>query len=867
MLLILVFFSPYCHKVRQNCFKRQKKMKKQLASELCNAYFIVYTDRVKYCNIANLIIYTDKMVFTKRTLEYFSLIQYHVRTAVVKSVTSVPFAYEEESFFKAYNALEDIWRKRISQRQVAHTNKVSREKLKEWEKSFIKHGTVGLLPDLSFVVVDSKLERLVVLIKSCRPHERANFILRLARIFEFDDVSLEMIRHIQRCYGYGHRMDAGDIVYFQELQHILYSVMRQKQKTATATIHSTTDRSSTFINYTHDFLQHKVELMKQLSQCKKRRQIRPILLQFGVTPNRFYLLKKRYMQYGVWGLVNLNQKGHIGEKISPALELRIIEQRLMNPHLSTSKMIKKFNLHCSRANVQRIYTRWNLSAFKSPVSIRGVISHSIPEKLTEQSCRSCASSARAQFPDLIARARLKVNLSFSRFMESLSHKSVYISNPGALLAAPLLDQLGVVESLRTYGPSNWSGSEITNNIIVNVIRIIAGFSTINNYTVNSDRSVAIGAGLSLNPTKSRFYDSLDEIRFTHLQKLRNDASCRARELGIITAEEIAIDYHCDPCDSRFPHDKSLSKSPDKNGNVVYAHRPQIIWDSITNSIINIAYCEGSSRATSALYSFCEQNLFKIIDPDAVSEIYADSEYTGEKQLVYLAIRSTTNITMCLKQNPKIKKWKEETMRLGQWQDYGQQYRIICNDYILAQTRKPFRFIVKQNKETGEVRCFGSTHVEKSAPKILDSYHIRWPVETGIKDLIENYFLNKPTGTSPEKIEMHYYCVMLARLTIDYFISLLAYPRWRTPEEWECVLSTIRSSIFSNQNCKLSLHESGDFMITYLDGDRQGVKKKIAQLLLKRKNDGLNKCSWWGNKGVRIDVKDQYQFRESVENIS
>ena len=101
--------------------------------------------------------------------------------------------------------------------------------------------------------------------------------------------------------------------------------------------------------------------------------------------------------------------------------------------------------------------------------------------------------------------------------------------------------------------------------------------------MNSDRSVAIGAGLSLNPTKSRFYDSFDELRFEHLQRLRNDASCRARELNIIEGKAIAVDYHCDSSDSRFPADKSFSKSPDKNGDMVYAHRPQILWDSIAGS--------------------------------------------------------------------------------------------------------------------------------------------------------------------------------------------------------------------------------------------------------------------------------------------
>jgi len=623
-------------------------------------------------------------------------------------------------------------------------------------------------------------------------------------------------------------------------------------------MHDVKDRANTFFNFDRDHLQQRVELLKTLSDIPKKRQIRPVLKEFGMAPNRYYVLINRYMVYRIWGLVDLIQKGQIGEKISPELELQIIEERLMDPSLSTTKMIKKLNLKCSKANIQKIYKKWELSRFKKPVFIRGVISHPVPKNAPKKRL-DIELSVKTRLPNLIKTARLKMNPSFSRFIKCLAHRKVNISNPGAIIAAPFLDQLGVVEALHTYGPEISRPSEITNNIIVNVLRIIAGFPTIHDYTMNSDRSVAIAAGLSLNPGKSRFYDSFDDLRFEHLQNLRNDASRRAKELNIIEAKQIAIDYHCDHCDSRFPKDKSLSKSPDKNGDLVYAHRPQIIWDSVTNTIINIAYCEGRSRAPSALYKFCEENLFRIIDTDVIEEIYADSEYTGEKQIVYLMIRSEADITMCLKQNPKIKKWKEETLKKCAWQDYGEDYRITSQDYILPETGKPFRFIVKQNKDTDETRCFGSTHTNYSPKKILDSYHIRWPVETGIKDLIENYFLNKPTGTSPEKVESHYYCVMLARLTIDYFRSIFCLPKWQSPEDWGCVLSTIRTSIFSNQNCELSLHESGDLLLTFLDGDRHGIKKRLAKKLIQRKNAGLNLVSWWGGRGVQIEIKNQYDF--------
>jgi hypothetical protein len=61
-----------------------------------------------------------------------------------------------------------------------------------------------------------------------------------------------------------------------------------------------------------------------------------------------------------------------------------------------------------------------------------------------------------------------------------------------------------------------------------------------------------------------------------------------------------------------------------------------------------------------------------------------------------------------------------------------------------------------------------------------------------------------------------------------------------------ILPTIRTSIFSNQNCELSLDDSGDLPITYLDGDPQEIKKRLAELLAKRKETGVNRVAWWGN---------------------
>jgi hypothetical protein len=56
-----------------------------------------------------------------------------------------------------------------------------------------------------------------------------------------------------------------------------------------------------------------------------------------------------------------------------------------------------------------------------------------------------------------------------------------------------------------------------------------------------------------------------------------------------------------------------------------------------------------------------------------------------------------------------------------------------------------------------------------------------------------------------------------------------------------------------------MNDSGDLLLTYLDGDRSGIKRKISEILKKRKEANLNVVPWWGNRGIQVEVKDQYKF--------
>jgi hypothetical protein len=277
------------------------------------------------------------MVFTDSTHKYFLSIPFNIRAAMARDKSTVPFAYEHEPFFAAYEVLYRIWVKRQPQKAVTELFHISKDSLKNWEDRFACYGALGLLPQLSYTQVDTKLEKLVVLIKSCRPHESASYALRLAEALNIPGASLELIRQIQRCHGYGQRLNENDVQYYHGLQHVLQSFNFHMRKESS--VHDSSNRAASFYHFDRDPFQQRIELFKKLSECQKNRQIRPILNQFGVHPNRYYDLKERYMRYGVWGLIDLVQMTKTGEKISPELELQIIEQRLIAT-LSANAVIK-----------------------------------------------------------------------------------------------------------------------------------------------------------------------------------------------------------------------------------------------------------------------------------------------------------------------------------------------------------------------------------------------------------------------------------------------------------------------------------------------------------------------------------------------
>ncbi len=384
---------------------------------------------------------------------------------------------------------------------------------------------------------------------------------------------------------------------------------------------------------------------------------------------------------------------------------------------------------------------------------------------------------------------------------------------------------------------------------------------INHLNNNQDRSVAFASGLGMFGSRSRYYQDSLKFKFNQINSLRCDLITRAKELKIIDGTKIAFDFHFKELFGEHSKEKGIGKGPAKSGDPVPGFRPHVAWDLANNTILSMTYFHGGKRAPSILEQYCEQHIFPLFDPLAIREIYMDSEYTKEASLHYFKHVRCPNgdVYLCLKKNKQIKKLIEPALATeNQWEKMDQTDEFKQVNVVLPKSRLPLKIVILRDVATGKnIRCFGSINTGISPKDLLKKYRYRWLIENGLKDLAYSYFLDEMYGTDPEKIEFEFYCVMVARLTYEYFLKELRGEHYRHEDGNKTTLNTMRNLLFEKRNCTLEQNSKGNLILTLIDSNGNQLEKQISSLLDKRMALGTNKVLWWGNRGIKLRFDDQY----------
>jgi hypothetical protein len=459
-------------------------------------------------------------------------------------------------------------------------------------------------------------------------------------------------------------------------------------------------------------------------------------------------------------------------------------------------------------------------------------------------------------------ASRRINRHFEEVCHKMKSRAFHVCDPGPLLLAPFVNDLGVAQAFETYGPARLRGREITNIALLNVFRILAGYRRINHLSDNRDRAAALASGVGMYGSTSRYYENTIEFKFEQIHKLRCDLVARAKELDIIEGLEIGFDFHFKEFYGKHGEEKQIGKGPDKAGDLVPGFRPHIAWDLAANVIITMAYFQGSARAPRILQRFCEQNIFPILAPEAVREIYMDSEYTSEGDFHYLKEARCKNggLFICLKKNKQVLNFIQPALDAREgWKPYENADESKSIRVKLPKTGLGLTIVILRDITTGDnIRCFGATDERLDSSEILRKYRYRWLIENGIKDLVASYFVDEVYGLDPEKIEFEFYCVMVARLAYEYFLKELGAKYYKTVDGDRYTLQRMRNLLFEKRNCTIEQDTTGDFILTFLDSHNEpDLSRRIVEMYDELSKKGGNKVLWWNQRGIIPRFHNQY----------
>jgi transposase len=403
------------------------------------------------------------MILTDKQLRYLGELPSSVAHALPRAGNpDVPFFLDDPAT-GSYELLRSVWTGWKSAKAACRAQRFSRTEYFRLENSFVKHGVAAIYPRMGARDQNPKLERIALLVKTTRPLATETAILRLSEALWIDPTpTLRVVGHVLHCHGLGNNRDEHDREFWQGLQEILRALEQLKSQPGPP--HSKADRAGTFY-LPEDALQARWELFRELGSDADAK-VGETVRRYGISRPTFYKYLQRFRRYGPWGLVEWIQAGRAKDKASEDLEIRIIEEKLEHPRLSLDELVSRMKLKCSRTSVYDVLRFWGLLAKdRPPVRLRGLWDEEHPERPTElwRTAKEAAEAGQIDIPR-------KVNAHFAHLLESLRTRPLAVCEPGPIVLAQFVDDLGVSEALCIHGPKRPEGGEITYLVLLNVFR-------------------------------------------------------------------------------------------------------------------------------------------------------------------------------------------------------------------------------------------------------------------------------------------------------------------------------------------------------------------------------------------------------------
>ena len=664
---------------------------------------------------------------------------------------------------------------------------------------------------------DMEAERMIYVLKKARPSIPATKMVTILHGFDFE-IDLSFMRHLYASYGWAQGT--------KKYKDVDFHALNLKVASLAKTDNQARDRVNFFLQ--EDRLQNLLEVFR-LQDSKEISRYYP--------GSRVSLQKHRksFNTLGLLGLVEQARPSFRNSKLGFKEEGWMILskiQHLEKNEVDYQEVLRTKGINVDLTCIKKIFNRWKVTTFQS--KFKGNLERFLSEGDTWQG--STISQPSLPIPGV---TKLRMDAGFIEFLRGMQSHSIPLANPGIFLFLPLLHRLNFFDAAANIintDPDN--GYSWFSLLILNLARIFGGISSISKACRTSELSLPLCAGLVEMPCEDTLLNGLATISEPQLLQFRRNLTRLAYDKTLVKGRSIALDFHMRDFTGEDIGLKNIGKGPSPKRKICFpGFRPHIAWDVETGTPLSLEFRNGTARATTTFESFIRDLLPDSLSDQNVAHVYLDSEYTAQKVWHFIVDRQKglgADLTMCIKQNPAVKKYIAAFMKTSfEWLFFDEKHTYSNTTFTIPvkQTNKQIHCVLKRNKKTGRLRCFGSTITGLDARKILKEYERRWVIENGIKDLVGNYFFDNIPGIDPHRINIHYFVVTMARLLYQMLCNL--YPASENADGSQKGIGTIRPEFIVGTNAKIARRHD-TLTITWHDLYSETDHADITTLF-----DGLN----------------------------
>ena len=594
---------------------------------------------------------------------------------------------------------------------------------------------------------------------------------------------------------------------------------------------------------------------------------------------QFFHYWRSFKIYGFLGLIDKGKEVFRSSKTGLENEAKIVIDKLQYPSRPESfyvSRLKTRGIEIDRSTVAKILAKWKVAEYKSAFV-------SNLERL-EKSTRFAEEELEMEEASEVSRY---VDRNFLILLKKMSKTGVYVDAPGILVLWAYLEELGIYQKVKNMGltyTEDGKGYDWFDHFLINIARIFYGISTYSPTCDHQEPTLSLFSHLVALPCNGSFLNGLSSISEEHVFELQGWLIKRSKTMGFVKGERLAFDFNQIDLDVELPRLRGFGKGPSPKKKICYdGFRPHIAWDVDTGNVVIVEFRKGSARGTTTVKRFVRDFILTPFK-GLFNKVYVDSEYTGKDVWNFVLDSDTgmgAEITACIKQNPFVKKKRDEfLLENGDeddfWVYYDDDHVYSSKTFTLSwdfkggknnkQKKYSLNCVVKKNIKNGKLRCFGTSEKGRTSRQILKDYSNRWTIEIGIKDLIHSYYLSNCPGKIPHSVNVHFFMVTVCRQLYQIIQRDLG-DDIKNKDQTVKTLKTMRETLFRQGSAKV-LFRKNAFVINHLNSyspKRTSQLNKFYNIIHERTSNGLEIL---GGARIKFELKPPKgpEHRNSMKKV-